>query len=863
MSVLSSSIRENQARGGQGGQGSAGGAGGQGGGGGGNGHVGDGNGGWGTGGGGTGGGGGGGGQGGIGGAGEGGGLLVAGGTARVLNDLISQDSALGGSGGLGGRGGSGGPIFGKAPGYADDGPGGGGGNGGPGGSAQGGGIFVASGSLGVETSTITANSLVAGAGASGGQGGAGRAGPKGNPGADAGPGELSGGGLYVYSGQVTLESVTIADNPSGVVQVGGTVQATDALLADNGYSGTGGTAGADYSNTGTGSAVATFSLFGTTPVSVTTDATDLIGVNPLLSPLGDYGGPTETIALLPGSPAIGAGTAISGITTDQRGLPLDSPNPDIGAFQSQGFTLALVRGSSPQAGLTGWAFANPLAVTVRANNPVEPLAGGIIRFSAPVSGASAVLSSGAATIGSNGAAAITATANETTGSYTVTASATGAAMPASFALTNATMLLVVATQPPAGVLAGHAFSLTVDVLDLQDQIDRSYDGTLTVSFANNPGASVLGGSATAPVVNGVATFSGLTISNPGLAYALQVSATGVGSATTANIDVAGYQLVASGASENLVWYGTSGSDQVQFAQPAAGTVQITVSELAGIATSFTATITGVTGSVVANEYDVAGDADVVDGSGLTTIPSTLTVGNGNDTVIGGGGANTIIAGDGDNTIYGNGIGNSPNASGVEDPSNTITVGNGNNIIYGNYSGRGYQGGNNTITAGDGNNTIYGNYGEGGRQSFAFGEPFFDGAEGSNNTIKVGNGDNTIYGNYGTADGGEGGSNTIIAGNGNDVIFGNAGGSDPQRLCGSNFIQVGNGNDTIYGNLGGDGGEGGNNTILTGSGQDTIYGNFGGDGGEGGNNLIVAGRRQRHDLCPLRPASHQPHQRHDG
>ena len=81
------------------------------------------------------------------------------------------------------------------------------------------------------------------------------------------------------------------------------------------------------------------------------------------------------------------------------------------------------------------------------------------------------------------------------------------------------------------------------------------------------------------------------------------------------------ELVASGTAENLDWYGTSGSDQVQFIQTAAGTVQINVNELAGVATSFTATITGVTGSVVVNEYDVAGDADVVDGSGLTTIPS--------------------------------------------------------------------------------------------------------------------------------------------------------------------------------------------------------------------------------------------------
>ena len=33
------------------------------------------------------------------------------------------------------------------------------------------------------------------------------------------------------------------------------------------------------------------------------------------------------MALLPGSPAIGAGIVVSGVTTDQRGFPLDSPNP--------------------------------------------------------------------------------------------------------------------------------------------------------------------------------------------------------------------------------------------------------------------------------------------------------------------------------------------------------------------------------------------------------------------------------------------------------------------------------------------------------------------------------------------------------
>ena len=40
------------------------------------------------------------------------------------------------------------------------------------------------------------------------------------------------------------------------------------------------------------------------------------------------------MALQPDSPARHAGDAVPGVTTDQRGFPLDSP-PDIGAFQSQ------------------------------------------------------------------------------------------------------------------------------------------------------------------------------------------------------------------------------------------------------------------------------------------------------------------------------------------------------------------------------------------------------------------------------------------------------------------------------------------------------------------------------------------------
>src|SRR5262249_1870604 len=94
---------------------------------------------------------------------------------------------------------------------------------------------------------------------------------------------------------------------------------------------------------------------------------NLVGVsNPLLAPQGNYGGPPQTVALLPGSPAINAGTSTGAPTTDQRGLGRVG-TVDIGAFESQGFQSTTVPGSTPQTANIGTTFANPLAVTVKAN----------------------------------------------------------------------------------------------------------------------------------------------------------------------------------------------------------------------------------------------------------------------------------------------------------------------------------------------------------------------------------------------------------------------------------------------------------------------------------------------------------------
>jgi hypothetical protein len=155
---------------------------------------------------------------------------------------------------------------------------------------------------------------------------------------------VSGGGVYNY-GTVGLIACTISGNfsPNG----GGInnnsspsytsrTTLTDTIVAGN-TTGPGGTGTAsDIGGNDPGDVTGSYNLTGTGGSGgLTTAGHNVLGVaNPGLATLGDYGGPTETMALLPGSRAIHQGVAVPGVTTDQRGFPLDSP-PDIGAFQTQ------------------------------------------------------------------------------------------------------------------------------------------------------------------------------------------------------------------------------------------------------------------------------------------------------------------------------------------------------------------------------------------------------------------------------------------------------------------------------------------------------------------------------------------------
>jgi hypothetical protein len=286
-----------------------------------------------------------GGQGGNGGAGgqaapsAGGGLYMAGGTVTLTNDTFSGNKASGSTGGAAGNGGNGGGLVTPSAGSGLDGNGN---TGGSGGAASGAGLYVAGGSVTLSDDTLSGNIAQGGPGANGGNGGA--QGPYGGTGGNGGNGGAgSGGGLYALSGSTAiLANTLIAQNTTA----GGTAGAAGnaRFFTRAGQAGTSGrgsgpdvsgtVASSDHDLIGNSSGSSGFGASGSGDLLDLT-STQLAG---LLDPGGlqNNGGPTPTVALLPGSVAIDAGdnNAAGLPSTDQRGLPrLNGTAVDIGAFE--------------------------------------------------------------------------------------------------------------------------------------------------------------------------------------------------------------------------------------------------------------------------------------------------------------------------------------------------------------------------------------------------------------------------------------------------------------------------------------------------------------------------------------------------
>jgi hypothetical protein len=346
-----------------------------------------------------------------------------------------------------------------------------------------------------------------------------------------------GGGIN-DAGVLTIINSTIAGNTAyngGGILEGGTASLANAIVAENTLDGG---SGPDFR--GSVTTDQGHNLIGNnTGATGLTQSSDLVNVNPLLSSLGSYGGTTQTMPLLPGSPAIDAGSNAlatydsTALSTDQRGYTrIVNGTVDIGADECQGFSIAVASGNN-QSTAAGTDFASSLEVVVTSSIG-EPVAGGVVTFSAPGSGASATFPSGStATIGAGGLASLTAAANGTTGNYSVTVSASGAAATATFSLTDsggvATKLAFL--NGPATTVYGNTINggsyVTVEVLDQNNNVVTGSTVSITIALDNDPTGAVLDGTLTVNAASGIATFSTLTITKVGTGYTLEATSSGL------------------------------------------------------------------------------------------------------------------------------------------------------------------------------------------------------------------------------------------------------------------------------------------------------------------------------------------------
>jgi hypothetical protein len=333
-------------------------------------------------------------NGGFGGIAQGGGVWVGGGTVSINDTTFENTLADGGNSGTGGNGsepaggadggglyslgnvtvtnstfhlagatgGNGGNAFGTTCLGAH--------NAGDGGGARGGAIFADGGSLIINTATFADNFADGGNGGDGGQT---------DGGLNCG---MHGAGGLAYGGAITNNNAATVDLKHATISLNN-AQAGNTGVNQGGANkpprpaaeGTGGgirvgSAGVTFENTiiagntaanGAGNTNGaptpgpnvdgTVNSNGHNLIGIATDATgfngtgDQTGADPMLAPPADNGGPTLTMALSSGSPAIDAGVA-AGTSFDQRGKPRTFDGPgvanaatgdgtDIGAFELQ------------------------------------------------------------------------------------------------------------------------------------------------------------------------------------------------------------------------------------------------------------------------------------------------------------------------------------------------------------------------------------------------------------------------------------------------------------------------------------------------------------------------------------------------
>jgi predicted outer membrane repeat protein len=316
---------------------------------------------------------------------------------------------------------------------------------------HGGGIYNSAGTLTVSESTLAANS-------------ASRGGAIDNS----------------FLGTVTLTSSTISGNSAGqgagISNNSGTVTAKNVIVAGNAAPVSPDLAG-PLNSLGN-------NLIGDGSDSSGFIGTDLVGtagnpIDPLLGPLQDNGGPTQTMALLTGSPAIDAGDNTGAPDTDQRGFPrIVGGTIDIGALEVQPAGQPTHLTFQGPASVTA---GTPFAITVTVLDDFgQPVTGytGTVHFT--LTGPVMAMADHTFIAGDMGQHAFTGLVLPRAGAYTVAAADTANVLvndSTAFTITPAAADHIIFTVPTS-ITAGAPFALTVTVQDAYGNTVTDYQGTV-------------------------------------------------------------------------------------------------------------------------------------------------------------------------------------------------------------------------------------------------------------------------------------------------------------------------------------------------------------------------------------------------
>ena len=276
---------------------------------------------------------------------------------------------------------------------------------------------------------------------------------------------------------------------------------------------------------------------------VSQDVTLALGANPSRATLGGTLKVTTT-----------AGVAnFSNLTIDKPGggYTLTAKSGTLTTGTSSAFNIEndkLVVVSPPLPGTAAGSSFGLVVKAVNASGVVDTTFNGnltlsLIQFNRNNAALSGTLSVPA----KNGFATFTGLSLNLVGNYVLTVSAAGATPVATPPFRIGASQISVSAEPPRLVNASTPFSIIVTASDASGIVDPTYNGPVTLTLSGGAANGALRGTITVNAVNGVASFSGLTIDKPGAGYRLTATASGLGSSVST-----GFGVIASGSATRLV-----------------------------------------------------------------------------------------------------------------------------------------------------------------------------------------------------------------------------------------------------------------------------------------------------------------------